>query len=68
MDGDIIISVCDHSGTWSRPYIDLGYRVIRIDPKHGTDIDQLGRGITEEPTFTGSRHDGGSGMTERDGP
>jgi hypothetical protein len=50
---DIIISVADHSGRWSAPYVDLGYRVIRIDPKHGTNVDQLGRGITEEPTFTG---------------
>lgn len=30
-----ILSVCDYSGTWSRPFIEMGYTVIRIDPKHG---------------------------------
>jgi hypothetical protein len=60
---DIIISVADHSGTWSRPYTQLGYRVIRIDPKHGPNVDQLGRGITEEPVFTGP----GSLIMEDDG-
>lgn len=50
---EIILSVCDHSGYWSEPYVRLGYRVIRIDPKHGDNVDQLGRGITEEPALTG---------------
>lgn len=50
---EIILSVCDHSGQWSRTYAERGYRVLRIDPKHGPNVDQLGRGITEEPTFTG---------------
>lgn len=53
MRDEIIVSVCDHSGRWSQPYVDLGYRVLRLDPKHGPHVDQLGRGITEDPTFTG---------------
>lgn len=53
MRDEIILSVCDHSGQWSRTYAERGYRVLRIDPKHGPNVDQLGRGITEEPTFTG---------------
>jgi hypothetical protein len=61
----IILSVCDHSGQWSRTYAERGYQVLRIDPKHGPNVDQLGRGITEEPTFTGpssvSMGDGGWG-------
>lgn len=31
----IILSLCDHSGTWSRPFIEMGYQVVRVDPKHG---------------------------------
>jgi hypothetical protein len=29
----IILSLCDLSGVWSKPYVELGYRVIRVDPK-----------------------------------
>lgn len=28
-----IISLCDYSGAWSRPYREAGYEVIQIDPK-----------------------------------
>ena len=32
-----VLSLCDHSGSWSRPYRDAGYGVIQVDPqnKHG---------------------------------
>lgn len=33
-----ILSLCDYSGTWSRPYLDLGYNVIRVDPKLTTGV------------------------------
>lgn len=33
-----ILSLCDFSGTWSQPYIDHGYNVIRADIKTGQDI------------------------------
>lgn len=29
-----VISVCDYSGTWAKPYADKGYFVILVDPKH----------------------------------
>jgi len=53
MRDEIILSVCDHSGQWSRTYAEQGYRVLRIDPKHGPNTDQMGRGITEDAMFTG---------------
>ncbi len=33
-----ILSLCDHSGTWSEPYSQAGYNVIRVDLKHGQDV------------------------------
>lgn len=30
---DTVISLCDHSGTWSLPYREAGYNVIQVDPK-----------------------------------
>jgi hypothetical protein len=41
----LILSLCDYSGAWSRPYVGPGYKVIRVDPKHG-GVDQGGRGMT----------------------
>ena len=29
-----ILSLCDFSGNWPRPYAEAGYRVILVDPKH----------------------------------
>jgi hypothetical protein len=29
-----ILSLCDYSGNWPRPYLDAGYSVILVDPKH----------------------------------
>jgi hypothetical protein len=36
-----ILSLCDYSGTWSQPYLDAGYEVIRIDLQHGQDVRLL---------------------------
>lgn len=34
----IILSLCDYSGNWSRPYLEAGYDVQRVDIKNGKDI------------------------------
>jgi hypothetical protein len=36
-----IVSLCDYSGVWSRPYEEAGYDVIRVDLKHGQDVRLL---------------------------
>ena len=33
-----ILSLCDYSGNWSKPYKDNGYDVIQVDILHGSDI------------------------------
>jgi hypothetical protein len=33
-----ILSLCDYSGSWSKPYRDAGYKVIQVDIKHGQDV------------------------------
>lgn len=35
----LILSLCDYSGAWSQPYLDAGYRVVRVDPKHSATVD-----------------------------
>jgi hypothetical protein len=43
-----ILSLCDYSGNWSRPYEDAGYEVVRVDLQYGQDvrlIEHLGRPI-----------------------
>lgn len=37
----LILSLCDHSGVWSQPYVDADYEVVRIDLKHGQDVRLL---------------------------
>lgn len=32
-----ILSLCDNSGVWSKPYKDAGYNVIQVDIQHGRD-------------------------------
>lgn len=63
----VILSLCDISGEWSRPYVGLGYRVIRVDPKHGSWQDLYnGRGMTAEACGTGElvpMEDGGFGLS-----
>lgn len=34
-----ILSLCDLTGTWSKPYQDAGYRVIQVDLQRGADQD-----------------------------
>jgi hypothetical protein len=36
--GPMILSLCDHSGEWSRPYLEAGYEVVRIDLREGRDV------------------------------
>jgi hypothetical protein len=38
-----ILSLCDHSGAWSQPYADAGYKVIRVDLQEGRDVRLLQR-------------------------
>lgn len=38
-----ILSLCDYSGVWSRPYEEAGYGVIRVDLQHGQDVRLLKR-------------------------
>jgi len=33
-----ILSLCDFSGEWVKPYRDAGYTVMQIDLKHGQDV------------------------------
>lgn len=33
-----VLSLCDYTGEWSRPYRDAGYDVRQIDIKHGDDV------------------------------
>jgi hypothetical protein len=33
-----ILSLCDYTGNWSKPYRDAGYEVIQVDLQHGQDI------------------------------
>jgi hypothetical protein len=39
--GPLILSLCDFSGEWSRPYTEAGYDVRRVDLKHGQDVRLL---------------------------
>jgi hypothetical protein len=38
---NLILSLCDFTGEWSRPYRDAGYRVEQVDIKHGRDVRLL---------------------------
>lgn len=54
----VILSLCDYTGNWSQPYVDAGYRVIRIDIQKGQDVRLLKRlddpihGILSAPPCT----------------
>ena len=37
----VILSLCDHSGTWSAPYRDGGYTVLQVDLSDGQDVRTL---------------------------
>jgi len=63
----IILSLCDESGAWSRPYVALGYKVIRVDPKHGVWREHYqDRGMTDKQIGNGTMNemeDGGFGLS-----
>lgn len=54
----LILSLCDRTGNWSRPYEDDGYEVIRVDLEHGQDVrlfqrpDKPVHGILAAPPCT----------------
>lgn len=68
-----ILSFCDYTGNWSRPFEEAGYRVIRVDLRHGQDVRLLeypGKvwGIIAQPPCThlagsGARWWAGKGQT-----
>ena len=37
----MILSLCDYTGNWSRPYEMAGYQVVRVDLQHGQDVRLL---------------------------
>ncbi len=39
----LILSLCDHSGSWSAPYLEAGYTVQLVDLKQGEDVRLLQR-------------------------
>jgi hypothetical protein len=41
MKGKIILSLCDYSGAWAKPYKDAGYDVRLVDLKNGQDVRLL---------------------------
>lgn len=53
-----VLSLFDHSGAWSQPYVDAGYDVRRYDIKNGHDVrlleslDHPVRGILAAPPCT----------------
>lgn len=36
-----ILSLCDYSGAWSKPYADAGYEVVQVDLQHGSNDVRL---------------------------
>ncbi len=40
---EVILSLFDHTGAWSQPYVDAGYTVVRYDIKNGDDLMDFGR-------------------------
>jgi hypothetical protein len=37
----LVVSLCDYSGAWSRPYEEAGYEVVRVDLQSGQDVRLL---------------------------
>lgn len=37
----VVVSLCDYSGNWPRPYSEAGYTVLLYDIKHGSDVTKL---------------------------
>ena len=58
-----ILSLCDYTGTWSEPYKEAGYNVVRVDIQHGDDVRLVEvmegvHGVIAQPPCT---HFAGSG-------
>lgn len=48
---EMIVSLCDYSGAWSRPFLELEpgrFFVVRVDPKHSLTCDHGGNGYGAE--------------------
>ena len=39
----VVVSLCDYSGNWPRPYVEAGYTVLQFDLKHGDDVTLFGQ-------------------------
>lgn len=52
MSDKIILSLCDFSGNWSRPYKEAGYEVIQVDLKTGGDARLWPTIISESPRLS----------------
>ena len=48
-----ILSLCDFTGEWPRPYREAGYNVIQVDIKHGTDVLELAQHPGDLPPIHG---------------
>jgi hypothetical protein len=38
----LLVSLCDYSGIWSQPFVDAGYRVMRVDIAHPAGVQARG--------------------------
>jgi len=45
MERKLILSLCDYSGAWSQPYVDAGYKVVRVDLDHPPGLSQVGDNV-----------------------
>ena len=36
-----VLSLCDYTGAWAKPYTDAGYNVVLVDIKYGQDVRLL---------------------------
>lgn len=36
MSAPVVVSLCDLTGNFVRPWVDAGYRAVTVDPQHGT--------------------------------
>lgn len=48
----IILSLCDFTGNWSRPYREAGYTIIQIDSKAGENITVTDVRLLQKPDST----------------
>ena len=48
-----ILSLCDYSGEWPRPYREAGYDVIQVDLKRGGDVIELAKHPEDLPPIYG---------------